>query len=44
MLKFIMPVVCAGIAGTMTLSAQDYKCQRPAQEDRLFRSGSPGTS
>ena len=38
MLKFIMPVVCAGIAGTMTLSAQDYKCQRPAQEDRLFRS------
>ena len=38
MQKLILPILCAGIAGTMTLSAQEYKCQRPAEEDRLFRS------
>lgn len=38
MLKFFLPAVCAGIAGSMTLSAQEYKCQRPSEEDRLFRS------
>ena len=38
MLKFFLPAVCAGIAGSMTLSAQEYKCQRPFEEDRLFRS------
>ena len=38
MLKFFISVVCAGVAGSITLSAQEYKCQRPAEEDRLFRS------
>ena len=38
MQKFILPFLCAGIAGTMSLSAQEYKSQRPAEQDRLFRS------
>lgn len=38
MLRFFLPAVCAGIAGTITLSAQDYECQRPAPQDRLFHS------
>lgn len=38
MQKFILPFLCAGIAGTLSLSAQEYKSQRPAEQDRLFRS------
>ncbi len=38
MQKFILPFLCAGVAGTLNLSAQEYKSQRPAEEDRLFRS------
>ena len=38
MFRFFLPAVCAGIAGTITLSAQDYECQRPAPQDRLFHS------
>ena len=40
MQKFILPFLCAGVAGTLNLSAQEYKSQRPAEEDRLFRSES----
>ncbi len=38
MQKFVLPFLCAGVAGTLNLSAQEYKSQRPAEEDRLFRS------
>lgn len=38
MQKFILPFLCAGIAGTLSLSAQEYRSQRPAEQDRLFRS------
>ena len=38
MTRLISTVLGLGLASAFALSAQDYKCQRPAEENRLFRS------